>query len=238
LVLAGLQADSGQSDAAIAHVKAMLKDNPGSKREIWAALVQMYTRLRRFSDAEKAVAKTMEFSTTKDEKNYANFLAGSVCERQKKYADAERYFRKVIASDPHSANALNYLGYMLADRGTRLDEALGLIRRAVALDPQNGAYLDSLGWVHYKMGQYDLAEASLRKALDRMQYDPTVHEHLGDLYQKTNRLRLAVSQWEISVQQWKRSVPADIEPGDLAKVRKKLDAARVKLAQQDSSASK
>ena len=62
---------------------------------------------------------------------------------------------------------------MLADRGTRLDEALSLIRRAVALDPQNGAYLDSLGWVHFKMGKYDLAEDALRKAVDRIDNDPT-----------------------------------------------------------------
>ena len=61
--------------------------------------------------------------------------------------------------------ALNYLGYMLADRGTRLDEALGYIRRAVALDPQNGAYLDSLGWAYYKMGNYELAEENLRRAV-------------------------------------------------------------------------
>ena len=77
---------------------------------------------------------------------------------------------------------LNYLGYMLADRGTRLDEALGYIRRAVALDPQNGAYLDSLGWVYYKMGNYELAEENLRRASERMGDDPTIHDHLGELY--------------------------------------------------------
>ncbi len=150
----------------------------------------------------------------------------------------KRYFRKVIASDPKNATALNYLGYMLADRGTRLDEALSLIRRAVALDPQNGAYLDSLGWVHFKMGKYDLAEATLRRALDRIDNDPTVHEHLGDVYQKTNRLKLAVTQWERSLQEWKKTIPAEVEPNDVAKVQKKLDGAKVKLAKQDESASK
>ena len=82
---------------------------------------------------------------------------------------------------------MNYLGYMLADRGTRLDEALGYIRRAVALDPQNGAYLDSLGWVYYKMGNYELAEENLRRASERMGDDPTIHDHLGELYMKTGR---------------------------------------------------
>ncbi len=238
MVLAGQEADNGQADAAIARVKAMLNGNPSDDREVWIALAQMYSRLRRYPDAEKALAKALELSTKQEEKDYANFIAGSIYERQKKYDEAESYFRKVLASDPKNATALNYLGYMLADRGTRLDEALSLIRRAVALDPQNGAYLDSLGWVHFKMGKYDLAEADLRKAVDRIDNDPTVHEHLGDVYQKTNRLKLAVTQWERSLQEWKKTIPAEVEASDVAKVQKKLDGAKVKLARQEEDTRK
>jgi tetratricopeptide (TPR) repeat protein len=235
MLLAAQEADFGNPDAALARVKAMLKGKASGDRDVWITLAQMNARLRRWPAAEKAIAKAMALSTKREDKDYANFLAGSIYERQKKYAEAERDFRKVLASDPRSATTLNYLGYMLADRGTRLDEALGMIRRAVALDPQNGAYLDSLGWVNFKMGKYDLAETFLRKAAERMDNDPTVHEHLGDLYQKTNRLKLAVTQWERSLQQWKSSLPGDVEPGAIAKVQKKLDAAKVKLARDNAS---
>jgi len=238
MVLAGQEADSGQADAAIARVKSMLTGKPAEDREVWITLAQMNSRLRRYPDAEQALAKALELSPKQEDKDYVNFIAGSIYERQKKYDEAESYFRKVLASDPKNATALNYLGYMLADRGTRLDEALSLIRKAVALDPQNGAYLDSLGWAHFKMGKYDLAESALRKAVDRMDNDPTVHEHLGDVYQKTNRLRLAVTQWERSLQEWKRTVPAEVEPSDVAKVQKKLDGAKVKLARQEENAAK
>ena len=123
---------------------------------------------------------------------------------------------------------------MLADRGTRLDEALGYIRRAVALDPQNGAYLDSLGWVYYKMGNYELAEENLRRASERMGDDPTIHDHLGELYLKTGRLKLAASNWERSLEEWNKTVPAEVDADSVAKVQKELDAARVKLAKQNS----
>jgi tetratricopeptide (TPR) repeat protein len=238
MVLAGQEADNGEADTAIARVTAMLNGKPADDREVWITLAQMNSRLRRYPEAEKALAKALELSTKQEDKDYVNFIAGSVYERQKKYDEAESYFRKVIASDPKNATALNYLGYMLADRGTRLDEALSLIRRAVALDPQNGAYLDSLGWVHYKMGKYDLAENALHKAVERIDNDPTVHEHLGDVYQKTNRLKMAVTQWERSLQEWKKTIPAEVETADVAKVQKKLDGARVKLAKQEESASK
>jgi Tfp pilus assembly protein PilF len=110
-----------------------------------------------------------------------------------------------------------------------------MVRRAVDLDPGNGAYLDSLGWVYFKMGQYELAEDNLRQAIQRDQTDPTVHEHMGDLYEKTGRIRQAAAQWELSLAEYAKSAPADVEPGDVAKVQKKLDSARVKLAKQDST---
>jgi tetratricopeptide (TPR) repeat protein len=138
----------------------------------------------------------------------------------------------VVAEDPRNAMALNYLGYMLADRGTRLEEALGYIRRALVVDPQNGAYLDSLGWVYFKMGKLELAEENLRKASDRISNDPTVHDHLADVYQKTGRLKMAVAHWERSLAEWNRTIPAEVDATEVAKVQKKLENARIRLAQQ------
>ena len=134
--------------------------------------------------------------------------------------------------------ALNYLGYMLADRGTRLDEALGYIRRAVALDPQNGAYLDSLGWVYFKMGNYDLAEENLRRASERIGNDPTVHGHLAELYQKTGRLKLAAAHWERALDEWSKTIPAEVDNESVAKAQKQLENTRVKLARQNAGTTK
>jgi tetratricopeptide (TPR) repeat protein len=204
-------------------------------REIWTALAQMYSRLRRWKEAQESIAKAEQLSTKPEDKDYTYFIAGSIYERQKHYDQAEEAFHKVINGDPRNATALNYLGYMLADRGTRLDEALGYIRRAITLDPQNGAYLDSLGWAYFKMGNYELAEENLRKASERLNNDPTVHDHLADLYQKTGRLKQAVAHWERAVAEWNRTIPAEIDSADLAKVQKKLENAKMRLAQQKES---
>jgi tetratricopeptide (TPR) repeat protein len=236
MLLAAQEADLGDADAALARVKDMLSGDASKDRDVWLTLAQINARLRRFPESEKCISKALELSTEQGDKSYANFVAGSIYEQQKKNSAAERAFRKVLATDPNSATTLNYLGYMLADRGVRLDEALKLIHRAVELDPQNGAYLDSLGWVHFRMGKYDLAEAALRKAAERIGNDPTVYDHLGDLYLKTGRLKLAVTQWKLSLEAFKRTLPADIEPGEPAKVRKKLDAARIKLAKEEGRA--
>lgn len=233
LMLAGELADEGKADDGITMAKGLL-DNSQKDRLVWLTLAQMDTRLHRWKDAEDALNKAEPLSSKKDDRVYVLFLRGALAERQKHYEPAEQYFRQALDLDPSNAMVLNYLGYMLADKGIKLPEAIKMIRKAVDQEPMNGAYLDSLGWAYFKLGQYELAEENLRQAVEREQTDPTVHEHLGDLYEKTGRIRLAAAQWELSLSEFAKSVPADIEPGDVSKVEKKLENARVKLAKEDS----
>jgi tetratricopeptide (TPR) repeat protein len=237
MVAASQRADLGNPAAAIDQVKSMLKGT-ADDREVYIALAQMYSRTKDWPQAEANINKAMELSTKPDDKDYVVFVEGSIYERQKKYELAEESFHKVLADDPKNAQALNYLGYMLADRDTRLEEALGYIRRAIALDPQNGAFLDSLGWVYYRMGNYDLAEENLRRASEKIGSDPTVQAHLGDLYQKTGRLKLATAHWQRALDEWSKTVPAEIDNDEVAKVQKDLESAKVKLAKQNSAANK
>ncbi len=232
MVLAGQLADTGQADQGLAMMKGMLKGTP-EDREVYVSLAQMYSRLKRWPEAEEAITKAAQLSKKQEEKDYVSFVAGSIYERQKKYDRAEEEFKKVLIGDPNNAVTLNYLCYMLADRGIRLEEALAYVKKAIQLDPQNGAYLDSLGWAYFKLGNYELAEENLRKAIERTQNDPTVLDHMGDLLQKTERLKLATGYWERALSEWAKSVPGDVDSIEVAKVQKKLDTAKVRLAKQN-----
>jgi tetratricopeptide (TPR) repeat protein len=233
MVYASQLADMGQTDAGLQQVKSFLRGT-SEDREVYLTLSQMYSRLKRWPEAEEALNKAEALSTKEDEKEYVYYLRGAAYERQKKYDEAEQMFRKVLNTDPQNSNVLNYLGYMLADRGVKLDEALNLIKKAVGLEPTNGAYLDSLGWAYFKLGKYELAEDSLIKASQRIETDPTVQDHLGDLYQKTGRLKLAAVHWERALQEWNKTVSAEIDQTDVARVQKKLESAKMRLAKEES----
>jgi len=233
MVYAAQLADSGQTDKALAEVQSLLKNKP-EDRDVYITLAQMNTRLKRWDDAQHALDKAEQLSTKPDDKEYVYFLRGSTLERQKKYDQAEEMFRKVLANDPQNSMTLNYLGYMLADRGVKLEEALGLIKKAVELEPSNGAYLDSLGWAYFRLGKYDQAEEQLVKASQRIGTDPTVHDHLGDVYQKTGRLKLAVAHWERAVAEWNKTVAPEVDTDLFASVQKKLESAKVRLAREQS----
>ena len=234
LMLAGELADDGKVDEGMAMAKGLL-NNSTDDRIVWIAIGQINVRLRHWKDAEDDFEKAEPLTTKKEDKTYLLFLRGELAERQKHTEPAEQYFRQALDMDPSNAMTLNYLGYMWADKGVRLPEALKMIRKAVDLEPQNGAYLDSLGWVYFKMGEYELAEDNLRQAVVRDQTDPTVHEHMGDLYEKTGRIRQAAEQWQLSITEYSKSASADVDPSDVAKVQKKLEGARVKLANKDSA---
>jgi len=238
MVLDAQLADTGEYDKAVSDVRAMLKGGP-EDHDVYVRLAIIYTRAKRWSEADQALAKAEQTASKPEDKAYVNFLRGDLYQRQKMYDQAEGAFRKVLDStpptDPQAAATLNYLGYMNADRGVKLEESLSYIKQALTLEPNNGAYLDSLGWVYFKLGKYDLAEENLNKAAVHMGSDPTVQEHLGDLYQKTGRLKLAAAHWDRAVQEWNKTVPAEQDGEAFAKVQQKLDAAKVKLAKEESS---
>src|SRR5690606_7667453 len=78
---------------------------------------------------------------------------------------AEGDLRKILGQEPDNAMALNALGYTLTNKTTRHQEALQLIEKAYELSPNDPAIIDSMGWVHYRLGNYEMAISYLRKAM-------------------------------------------------------------------------
>jgi tetratricopeptide (TPR) repeat protein len=228
--LALLLGENQQTDEAVKLLEPGLN---GSKedRDIYLDLSQVYERGRRYSDAEQAARKAESFATDPQDNETAWLMLGAVYERQKQYDKAEEEFKKVLDVNPKNAQVLNYYGYMLADRGVRLDEAHDLIRRAVDMEPLNGAYLDSLGWVYFKQNKLEEAESMLRKAVEHEPHDPTIRSHLGDVYAKQGHMDQAAAEWEKSLNEWRRSLPADLESDKVAEVEKKLNQVKHRVAQ-------
>jgi tetratricopeptide (TPR) repeat protein len=230
-IQASLLADLGHYDQAIAETKKLL----GGKDDLstWRALAQIYEKARNFTEMGKALDQAEKLSTSKDDRVEVEFLRGAMYERMKKFDAAEAEFRKVLEMDPDNSSAMNYLGYMFADQNTRLDEAEKLINKALEQEPNNGAYMDSLGWVYFRMKKLPQAEEQLRRALQKLSRDATVHDHLGDVYLDEGRIRDAMLQWQNSVKEYQAGAPTDLDQEELARVQKKLEGARVRLAREN-----
>jgi tetratricopeptide (TPR) repeat protein len=232
LAHASVLADMGKVDQGVSELRGLLKGD--HDRETQLAIAGLYERAKRYEDMAKPLDAAEKLSETKPEKEAVYFTRGAMYERLKKFDASEAEFRKVLDMDPDSAGALNYLGYMLADRGVRLEEAQKMISRALELDPDNGAYLDSLGWVYYRLNRLDDAERALVRALSKsgVGQDPTVHDHLGDVYLKLGKTKDAITQWQASLKEAEADTQSDMEPGELAQINKKLEDAKVRLAKE------
>jgi tetratricopeptide (TPR) repeat protein len=226
---ATILSESGKVEEGATLLRGMLGGD--RDRETRLAIAQLYEKAKKYAEMGKELDAAEKLSKTNDEKEQIYFMRGAMYERMKKYDLSETEFKKALQMNPDNVQALNYLGYMLADRGVRLDEAFQMIKKAVDQEPNNGAYLDSLGWVYFRQGKYSDAEGVLVKAVERSGGDATVHDHLGDVYLKLGKTRDAVSQWQSSLREFQKSGP-DADPEEVAKVTKKLDDARVKLAKE------
>jgi tetratricopeptide (TPR) repeat protein len=224
-----LMADLGQTEAALNDFKAV--PNSAKDRDVLLTMAQVYDKAKRFDDERKTLDAADGLSKSPADKQTVEFMRGAMYEREKNYDAAEKSFRSVLSADPDNAGAMNYLGYMYAERNINLDEAQTLITKALDLDPGNGAYQDSLGWVYYRLNKLDQAVEQLRMAVDKVGKDPTVHDHLGDVYFKQGKIREAIQQWEASVSEWKIAPPSDQDAVELAKVTKKLEGAKVRVAE-------
>jgi tetratricopeptide (TPR) repeat protein len=234
LIYAGQLADAGKLDEAIKIADAQLNGTPDDKF-VHYTLFDINQRARRWKEASSALDKAEAIATEPGDKINVDLSRGLLADRQKLYDQAEIEYRKALAIDPQNtfkqnATIQNDLGYMLAERGIKLEEAVAMLKKAVDYDPQNFAFLDSLAWAYYKQGQYALAEDYERKAVLRMNTDPALLDHLGEIYAKTGKLQLAIAQWEKALKSYAASLPPEADPADVDKLQHKLEGARVRLA--------
>jgi tetratricopeptide (TPR) repeat protein len=229
-----LLGENSQTDEAVKILKAQLHGDAGD-RETYLNIAQVYERGRHYQQAEEAAHAAEVLPGQARENEMVWFLLGAIYERQKFFDKAEEQFKKVLSVNPKNAPVLNYYGYMLGDLGIRLDEAETLVQKALKEDPFNGAYLDSLGWIYFRENKFSASEITLRKAVERERHDATIHSHLGDLYAKTGRSDLAAAEWEKSLAEWRRSLPADMEADKVAELEKKISQSKHRVAQKSTA---
>jgi tetratricopeptide (TPR) repeat protein len=230
-------ADSGKVDEGVKLAEAQLTGGTDD-REAYFDLADIDVRARRWKEAAAAFDKAEALSSKPEDKVYVDYFRGDAAMREKLYDEAELEFRKGLAIDPNNSAIENDLGYMYAERGIKLDDAVAMLKKAVAADPQNYAYLDSLAWAYYKQGQYAMAEDYETKAASRMSNDPTVLDHLGEIEERNGKLQAAIGDWQKSLQEYSSSLSPEADPEDVAKVQRKLEKARVKLAHSGGAPSK
>ena len=110
----------------------------------------------------------------------------------------EELLKEAIKIKPDYAYAYNALGYSYADRNIKLADAKKYIEIALSISPNNHYIMDSMGWLHFRMGNIEIALQFIEKAY-KIQKDPEIAAHLGEILWKMGKLKQAEKVWEESI---------------------------------------
>lgn len=188
---AQLTAQSGQLDAAR---NLLQRADVGSEDERIKLIVSEAQLLRDAGRLPEAMALLEEALAHHEDNVDLLYEHAMLAEKAGQFDLMERQLRKMMEVAPENQHAYNALGYSLADRNQRLPEAYDLIKKAAALAPEDPYILDSLGWVEFRLGRYEQAEATLRRAYG-MKADPEIAAHLGEVLWVLGREEEARSLW-------------------------------------------
>jgi tetratricopeptide (TPR) repeat protein len=178
--------------------------------------VRILIQAEKYDQAEKDCLAMLKEYSGLAENIEIRYLLSSLYSASRQMANAEEQLEIILKADPGNATVNNDLGYLWADQSKNLEKAEELIREAIELDRRarklsrnpsadgdqdNAAYIDSLGWVLFRRGRLDDAcrQLELATTLPEGTEDPTVWDHLGDVYFRLQRLGQARSAWERAV---------------------------------------
>ena len=226
LRLADLLIRAKRYDRAVEIMQAARKRFPDAPYVTYSLAIAL-SQAKRHPEAMAAFADAQaQAEVSREEMLTAGFYFsyGAAAEQAQLFDKAAELLKRSLELDPNNAQTLNYLGYMWVDRNEHLEEAGEMIKKAVSMDPEKGEYLDSLGWYYYMKGDTDQAIAQLLRAQESIlredkKDDPTVLEHIGDVYSKAGKSAEALSYWQ-------KSLALDQEN---KKVAEKIEAAKQKV---------
>ena len=196
LLLNDIDIRTGNLEEAIERLNTYVLEHPDNGY-LLTELGDLYRRDAQYAKARDSYLQAI--TTGFDSTNLYRNLAISH-ERLGEDEEAEIYFKGALARDPNDPFTLNYLGYWWAESGRHLTQAIELIEQAVQLRPDSGFFVDSLGWVHYQLGNYQLAVEFLEKATTLGPEDAVIIAHLGDAYWQTKRYNEAQYKWRYAAQ--------------------------------------
>jgi tetratricopeptide (TPR) repeat protein len=183
-------------DEAKAIANSLLNENPKNPSAYYLKSYAFFLE-EDYKSSLDSINKAIEI----DPENIGTiFQRALVYEKLQNFPGQEKDLKLAIQLNPENPVTLNYLGFLYAERGENKEEALNMILKAVELEPDNGAYQDSLGWIYFKMGRLDeaLFHLSLAKQMltDQGINDPTVFDHIGDVYNAKEDLVNAKDYWK------------------------------------------
>jgi tetratricopeptide (TPR) repeat protein len=179
------------ADAALRELEAIHPESDSQQIDIILLKNELLTKSGRIDEALQVINAALSDNPDNIDLLYARAMISA---QQKDVAGLEKDLLRVLEIKPGHVQALNAYGFTLADLTDRYKEAYSLISAAHQQKPNDPFILDSMGWVEYRLGNLDVAEGYLRKALSKRN-DPEIAYHLSEVLFAAGKKREAKKVW-------------------------------------------
>jgi len=155
----------------------------------------------RTGQLEKGIATFEQAVAKNPESLHVSFLLATLYHESGKISQAENRYKDILQKKPDFLPAANNLAYLYAEHThdpALLDKALELAVKAAATEEPLA--LDTLGWVHFKMGNHEMALEILNKAWDKSPNNPDIGYHLAVILKTTESRERAKTILESLIQ--------------------------------------
>lgn len=192
----GLALAAARDPQAETFLRAATKLKPTSDPQ--EAMYRAWFALGRVTEASKPADAAAAFAEAaklhpKDPKPH--FYAGTLLEKQKDYAGAERELQQALALEPANAETVAALANLYMET-RRLEQAEAMIRKYLQFEPRDATAHLQLGRVLAAEGKGDAAAAEYQAAQQIAPQDPQVHSEMAQMYYNAGKFQQAAAEYE------------------------------------------
>jgi tetratricopeptide (TPR) repeat protein len=179
--------------------------------EIGYFLALYYKSSKEYNEALKIIDKIQPSS--KEILQRLVYLKSEILIKMGDFNSGITLVKQILEKEPDNPDALNFVGYSYVEKGINLDEAEKMIKKALEIKTDDPYITDSLAWLYYVKGDYEKAFMYQSKVLEKINDDPTILEHMGDICRALNRFDEALRYYKEAL---------NYDPEDVESILKKL----------------
>ncbi|WP_340148671.1 tetratricopeptide repeat protein [uncultured Sneathiella sp.] len=163
----------------------------------YVMLARHYLSLNRQKEAQDILAEGMESA---EDGFMLRITQAEIYESSGANSDAIKIYEDLLEERPNSEIVANNLASLITEEAQSDAE----LQRAYALAKRFRSskvpyFMDTLGWIHYRLGEYEMATPLLRSAVEKAPDIAILRYHLGMAYKAENNRDKALKELEQAV---------------------------------------
>jgi tetratricopeptide (TPR) repeat protein len=223
----GSEKGSPGSDPRVSGAKKLLRKDTGFDPEYGNTNMELgwlYLNQGKFSQAEDAFKKVIEFDPKGTNAGNAYYGLGRIYKKWGKLSEAEDFFKTALEINPKDDGLYFEFGWLYRDQG-KFSQAEDAFKKAREINPKSDRPYIGLGWLYRDQGKLPQAEDAFKKALEIGPENEDTWEGLGRLYQVQGKFSQAEASFKKAIELNPEHYKAFVGLGELYRAQDKFSQA-------------